>query len=908
MLRQPKCIPLWPLPLCVALASSAAHAQPSGASTFEVVRGTLEGVAFILLFAAFAVIVLLARRSRRIDDSLAACVKGRAEVEAIDRQAVPSDGGAQAIEAELTRRGEIAKARAYAGRRAVPHAPPARPEWAEAYFIGLQLAAAGAVRPARDLMVSVAHAGILPRRVLRLVPTSVINHLWPRADRVVRGCECLEAAVVWARIARQTPPAEAKLLEEATTNAGALFSEALRWLPDEDDVRVHIRKAEFLRERGQLDAAIAELDQAEAKIRKRLPGVPPPTFGAYASQARTSAVRPDGSLHDDLADVIRSRASVRMQQLGVPELSNGPASASASAASGSDQARKIESDLLQLDALKDRVSDRILMSVRRAALVVRLERWKGDMMRARAAASEVADVRQHLGEGFAASQSTLEPLRLSLGRRAALDVEIRWDRVDQLQFAMLRSLVLEEMRDKVREGGAPSDFLGRRKLEDFAAALAFVWLHYEPERIIQMPSVRDKLAQLSNELVQVVRDAGASFAPELGRWMEYVRGRSQIRDSGVNPPPPPPLPPPPGLLVGSLLWRTSADGAGYGSLSMQIDVLADHNLASREWSQDAHGGLELVVLSSDGSRLRKIGVFGYPSAEVRFPVSVADPLEVAGTLNGKVARIAIVDLGGLSQPVPEVLRFEVRTRQDGRALAFGEFPSKQFRIAPPTARQVSIEVLRDWKFSMNELVAYLLKLSDKAYGDTSGATILRQKLHDELGDAVTNFQSRTGLGPPELLSVEQIQGLIASLEGVRRDELQSSARRDWEGFRSVPDLRIALEQVFRSMPSSVLSDLAMSTIGLSRPGTAEPPMAPSRDTPWRSAEIEVRPMTILSIVRGDLPHRYLRDVGGREDLGTPASRTRALVFARRLLSMGGLEPARRSRIEALCLEIEDLRA
>ncbi len=916
MLRQSKRIPQWPWPVCVALASSAAHAQSPGVPSLEVVRGAIEVIVVLALVAAFAVIILLARRSRRIDASLAACVKGRAKVEGLDRQTVPLDAGAQAIEAELARRGDIAKARAYAGRRAVPHAAPARPEWAEAYSIGLQLAAAGAVGvgPARELMASVARATVLPQRALRLVPASVINRLWPRADRVARGCESLEAAEVWARIAREAPPTEAKLLEEAATNASALFSEALRWLPDEDDVPVHVRKAEFFRARGQLEPAIAELDLAEAKIRKRLPAATPPAFGAYGSQARPGTVKGvENSLPDDLAEVIRCRIVVRLQRMGVPELVLGPTPLAVFGGSDAGTVSKIESDIRQLEPIKDRVSDQDLFAVRRAALIARLERWRGDTRRAVAAAGEVADVRKYLTQALGFPSSRLDALHLPEQSRVALDAECRWDRRDQLQLATLRLMVLETMCDEFPMTGASWDLARRRALEDFAAAVAFTWLLYDQRRIVEMPAVHGRLLHLSSELEQRVGIAGSPLAPELVRWMDYVRSRSQVV------PQTPVVLPPTGKendrplqvnfaesTVASLLCRPVADVSGFGRSGGRIDVLADANIVAHDWSRNHLGGIDLVVVAGDGSQLRKVGVFGYPSAEVRFAVSVDDHIELAGDVRGLAARIASVDLGGISLPVPETLRFEVRTRQGARILGAGQFPSSLFRIAPPTNVKVKLEALRDAAFSLNELVAYLLKLSGKSYADTSGATTLRQRIHDELGDAVGHIRNPLGSGPPEVLSVDLIQRIVGHLGDVSESELQSAARRDWDGFRSTPELRTALEQVFRAMPSSVLSDFALSTIGLPRPGTAQSRPAELVGAPGPSMSVNAWVARATSAAGGDLRERFFRDVGSWELFESRSSLDRGLLAARTRLSMGGIEPARRSRLESLCREIEDL--
>jgi hypothetical protein len=359
-------------------------------------------------------------------------------------------------------------------------------------------------------------------------------------------------------------------------------------------------------------------------------------------------------------------------------------------------------------------------------------------------------------------------------------------------------------------------------------------------------------------------------------------------------------------MVASLLCRPVADVAGYGRSAGQIDVLADVNIVAKDWSRDQVGGIDLFVVAGDGSRLRKVGAFGYPSAEVRFAVSVGDHIELTGDIRGQAARIATIDLGGLSLPVPEVLRFEVRTRQGARILGAGQFPSSLFRIAPPTTTKVKIEVVRDAAFSLNELVAYLLKLSGKSFADTSGATTLRQRMHDELGDAVGEIRNPMGSGPPEVLSVDLIQRIVGHLQDVSESELQSAARRDWDGFRSAPELRMALEQVFRSMPSSVLSDLAMSTIGLPRPGTAEARPAGLSAAVAPAMPVTAFPPRAAPVAGGDLRERFFRDVGSWELFESRASLERGLLAARALLSMGGMEPARRSRLESLCREIEDL--
>lgn len=925
-------MPLFVLTMLPSVSASTADGT-SDLLDLSRMRPLIDVAALALLLLAGVVIVALVRRSRRVDSALAACATARTELESFERAALPAPTDPQGNERELNRRGEVGKARTDAAIRAVPKAGPSRPEWQEAYSLGMQLAAAGRVEASRELLRAAVPHRLLPGFVYRAIPQAAIELLWRKAGRISRGCESLESAAVWARIARESAAAgKFQLRDEASDEASRLFRESLRWLPEEDDIPVHLRWAELLREQQKFAEAISELDKAEPKARKRLPSVLAPVGAAsgYPSPTPPSAPVPPASTvaNDLLAELVTSRALLRMQQLGVPVLSPDPAAARLPGPVDAEAAKGIERDLAELKRLESSVSDRRLASVRHAALVVRYEHFRGDTSRANAAAADIANVRAP-NSGAIDGPASQQP-RLSPASQTSLAAELRWDRQDQLLLASLRLIALRRLRDEVP--AIADGFAGRRALEDFVEAVTFTWLHYDQRRALELPMVSASLVALSGELDQKVRAFRSGDLWELHGWLDYVRARSQIRQPAPAPQPPVVLPVPPlGPIVGSapspeaapraamasLICRVSNPGFGFGQQGGRIEVLADHGVVSEDWTQASNEGVDLVVTDGSGRPLRKVGLFGFPTAHLKYPVSLSDPVELSGGLFGKVSRIATVDLSGLSD-IPPVIRFSVRSRYGARVYGTADFPSSAFSIAPPPTRRVSVDDARQVVFILSSLWACLLRLSGRSAADNIAVMALRDILHGELGDEGVRelgVSVREG-SQPAVLDVDFVQSLVSYLErqNPREDGLRDMAMAAWQQVARRPDLRAALEQLLRRVPSTVLSDAAMHAIGLPRPSAPGARSSVVEPAPFRHVHTTypaepAQPKfhafaSAAPFAVGALPERFFAEVGVFNPLQQRADFDRGLQALNERRLQGGLDPIRAERIRALIAELE----
>ena len=914
---------------------SASIAEFSGAGSWQsFVRPVLDSVELLLVVLALGVIIALARRNRRIDVALAACATARAHLEALDRLALPAVSDPQAMERALNRRGAVDKARSDASVRAVAKAGPARPEWKDAYSIGLQLVAAGQVDESLALLRDASPQRLLPRWLFGAVPHAVVEYLWSNPDRISRGCENLECAVLWAKISREAATiGKTKVADEASANARRLFRESLRWLPEEDDIPVHLKNAEFLRERQEFQEAIKELDKAESKARKLVPAGAVSALGPSGVQAPLSPAPAFVAAYDLLAEVVGSRASLRLQILRVPDVSPAAVATPMIPVSiDSEASKSIERDLSELERIKSLVSDKPLATVRRAALLVRYERFKGDESRANAAAAEGAD----LGT-FSANRidgSGAEPPRLSLSCQSSLAAELRWAREDQLLLASLRMIVVRARRDAIP--ASVDGFSGRRAFEDFIEAVTFAWLHYDQRRILELPTLQAALASVSSELDDRARDFRSGDLWDLHGWLDYVRARSQIRPLAPVVPTSPPTPtvvapipvaPPLGgfqsgqvsnarLASASLFCRVANSPVGFSHYPGRIEVLADHNVVSEDWAREGTTEIDLSVTDGEGHPLRKVGVFGFPTADLKFPVSLTDIVELSGGLQGKACRIATVDLGGLSK-VPKVIRFSVRSRYGAREFGTADFPSSAFSIAPPTTREVSIDDARPCVFALTILWAYLLRISGKSSMDRGPVMALRDMLHGELGDEglrALGVSLREG-APPAVLDVEFVQSIVSFLERLNPSEerLREMAMAAWQQISRRPDLRAALEHLMRRVPVSVLSDAAMQSVGLPRPAVSGArPTAVEPGSQWNRGYLDqgisVAPVASavpVGIASGGVEDSFFAEIGVSNPLQNRAQIVEGLLALSQCLSSGGLDPARASRIRALIALLEE---